>query len=190
MLFHFRRQGSMTTSPGSVNIRIRRSSKGTGFCVGCTLGVSLSLIQSKQLKIILAILVELGQLIPVQQYPIFTIANDFHICFQHLCGKVLSENKVDVMVKTISFAKFYVFELLFKLAKHNHARGFPRLFRLFYKHLRTKVHKFSRAKILVRIEKLLTSLFRFSVFVIPIDIPCRITCISIDPQIIRRVGND
>ena len=61
------------------------------------------------------IIVELWQFVAIKQHAIFAISNDSHIGFQYLCGKVLSEHKVYVMVEPILLAKFDVFELLLVL---------------------------------------------------------------------------
>ncbi len=75
------------------------------------------------------------------------------------------------MVESISLAKFNVFELLFKLAEHNHTRCFPGFLWFFHKHLRAKVHKFRLAKILVGVKKRLPCFVRFAVPVVAVNIP-------------------
>ena len=94
------------------------------------------------------------------------------------------------MVEPVLLAKFDVFELLLKLAKHNHARCFPGFLWLFHKHLRTKVHKFRRAKILVGVEKLLSGFVRFPILVVPVNIPRWIAGVCVLSKVIWRVGNN
>ena len=125
----------------------------------------------KAVKNHLTIVVEFGQFITIKNQSIFTVADDFHICFKNLCGEVFAEHKIYVVLKAVSFAKFDIFKLLFKLTKQNHTRRFARLFRLFNEHLRAEVHKLSRTKILVGIEKLASRFVGFAILVVAINVP-------------------
>src|SRR5574344_1092700 len=49
----------------------------------------------------LSVVVEFRQLVTVENQPVFTVTYYPHICLQHLCGKILSEHKVDVMVESV-----------------------------------------------------------------------------------------
>lgn len=132
----------------------------------------------------LPIVVELWQFVAIKYQTIFAIADDFHICFENLSREVFAEHKIYVVLKTVSFAKFDIFELLFELAKQNHTRRLASLFRFFDEHLRAEVHKLSRTKVLIGVEKLFASLIGFAIFIVPINVPRRVTCVCVNTQII------
>lgn len=85
----------------------------------------------KAIKYHVTEIIELGQLIPIKHKTVFAITDNLHIGFQYLCGEILSENKVDIIIQTVFLAQFYELELLLELTEKHHARRLSRLLRLF-----------------------------------------------------------
>ena len=133
------------------------------------------------------LVVELGQLVAVQHQTVFAVADNLHIGFQHLRREILTENEVDVVVKSVFLSQFYELELLLELAEKHHAGRFSGLLRLFDEHLGAEVHKFGGAELAVRREELLTSLVALAVTVVAIDIPRRVAGVGVLAQHVRHI---
>jgi hypothetical protein len=126
----------MTSSPRSVKFPYQVSSNGARALCGVSSGsiVTHPIYAIEHHTPPNCIIVELGQLVPVKQNAIFTITHNLHVRFKDLCRKVIAEYKIDVMVEPIPLTEFNVFEMLFKLAKHNH-QGDSRIPWFFHKQL-------------------------------------------------------
>lgn len=136
------------------------------------------------------LVVELRELVAVEEQPVLAVADDAHIGFENLCGVVLSEHEVDVVVEAVAFGEFYEVELLLEGAEHYHARRTPFLFRLSDEHLRAEVHELGGSEVLVGVEELGARLFALAVAAVAADVPRGVGAVGVVADVVGYVGYD
>ena len=94
--------------------------QGYGLLRGVDLGCGVVPGEVEAVEYHCAVVVELGQFVPIEQDAIFTVADDLHIGFEDLRGEVFAEYEVYVVGEAVFASQLNVLELLLELAEDDH----------------------------------------------------------------------